>query len=123
MIKNQLDFPLLEEFKKRFLVTEETIFAYNGNIYSDKYLPNDIIVHEEEHLRQQEEYGLNEWVDGYLNDDKFRLKMEIKAYRKQIDYIKDRNQKHLTRLKCSEALSSGLYGYVLTPSEAYERLK
>jgi len=57
MQKKQAEFPLLTEYKKHFPVTEDTIFAYDHVIYTNKDLPEDIIVHEKQHFIQQDRDG------------------------------------------------------------------
>ena len=88
------EFPLLERYKKKFPITEGTIFAYNNIIYADTFVPDHLVIHETEHFKQQEKYGLDEWVDKYLEDDELRLEMEVQAYRKQLNSIKDRNERN-----------------------------
>ena len=125
MIKQlpQKDFPLLEEYKKVFDITPETIFAYDDTIYCDYGLPNHLIIHEITHHEQQKRYGLEKWVELYLTDVEFRLKMEVEAYRHQISTISDRNNKLRLRLECAKDLSSSLYGNICTYEEALELLK
>lgn len=122
MFKKQSEFPLLEKYKDKFPINQFTIFAYDGSIYCDYPLPPDLVVHEKTHLKQQEKYGLDYWVDNYLNDDKFRLDMEIEAYRKQLASIKNREFRFRVKLDCIDSLTSGLYGNLLTKDEAKKLL-
>ena len=119
----QKEFPLLERYKEKFEITDTTIFAYDGNIYCDYELTNDLLIHEMTHLKQQEVIGLDGWVEKYLNDDDFRLRMEIDAYRKQIISLKDGNKKARCRIECAKALSSPLYGNIINYEEALQVLK
>lgn len=123
MILKQSVFPLLEEYKKFFDITEDTIFAYDGNIYTNNELPNHLIIHETEHLLQQEMYGLQQWVDSYLNDKSFRLLMEIEAYKAQLASIKDRNARNSVLLESARNLASPLYGNIISYEEALKLLK
>ena len=123
MIYPQDEFPLLEEYRKVFPITDRTIFAYDHDIYTNYDLPPDLIVHEEQHHKQQDEYGLNYWIANYLNDVNFRLDMEIDAYRKQLRSIKDRNFRYKIMLESVIHLASGLYGNIITREEATKRLK
>jgi hypothetical protein len=77
-------FRRLKEFSKFFPINKDTVIAYDGNIYSNKELYPDVLIHELEHLRQQKEYGLNNFTKRYLNDRKFRLEMERQAYLNQL---------------------------------------
>lgn len=123
LYKKQSDFPFLEEYKKHFKVTGETIFAYNGKIYTnEKLLPPDILMHELIHLKRQNKIGADKWVKRYLEDDQFRLNEEVIAYKAQLDFYKDRNEKNLCRLKCVRALSEN-YGNIIEPLEAFKLLK
>lgn len=113
MLKPQSEFPLLEKYKQYFPITDKVIFAYDGVIYTNEVLPPDLIVHEKTHLEQQERYGLDTWVDRYLNDIHFRAEMEQEAYKRQLNSIKDREYKHKIRLHIENTLKSGLYGDVV----------
>ena len=121
--KLQKDFPLIEEYSKVFDVTDRTVFAYDNCIYTNYQLPPDIVVHEKEHLKQQEKYGLEHWVTNYFVDLGFRLEMEVKAYRKQLMSIKDREFRFHVRRECAEHLSSGLYGNIINLEDALKILK
>ena len=123
MIKPQKDFPLLDKYKERFAVTENTIFAYDNEIYSNSPLPNHLIVHEEEHHKQQERDGLDYWVENYLNNNEYRLQQEIEAYRAQLKSVKDRNTRYKLQIECAKNLSSDLYGDIISYSEAMKAIK
>lgn len=124
IIKPQKEFPLLKRYKKVFPEIEEhTIFAYDGVIYTDQELPKHLIVHETRHLRQQEAMGLEKWVDKYLTDVSFRLQMEVEAYQVQVRSIADREHRNKVRIQSARALSSPLYGSIITMEEALKLLK
>ncbi len=125
-IQPHKDFPLLEKYKAVFPVNENTAFPYNHVIYTDKpeSITPDLLIHEEVHFKQQDEIGLDTWIDNYFNDIAFRIKMELEAYKAQIKYFKDdKNTQDMIRVECAKALSSNLYGNVLTYKEAYSELK
>lgn len=122
VLRPQSEFPYIEDFKKIFNVTERTIFAYNDIIYADYKLTNDLIVHEITHHEQQRRYGLDEWVNSYLTDPKFRLRMEVEAYKHQLSMIKDRNEKLRVKIRSAHDLSSELYGSICTYEEAFDML-
>lgn len=123
MIKPQSQFPLMEEYKKVFEITKHTIFAYDGNIYTNDILPYHLIIHEETHLKQQDDFGLYNWVDNYLTSKEFRLKMEVEAYRKQLASIKNREFRNVVRLAVSKDLASSLYGNIVSYDDALKLLK
>lgn len=121
--KPQKDFPLLDRYKKRFAVTENTIFAYDDTIYCDEELPHHLIIHEETHLKQQKKVGLNEWVEKYLTDTNFRLRQEVEAYQNQLNSIRPGPVRVAIKQKIIKDLSSALYGNIITQTEARQRLK
>lgn len=123
MIRPQSEFPLLNRYKEKFPITNNTIFAYDNVIYCNYELPHDLVVHEMTHHKQQEKYGLDNWVEQYLNDNFFRLKMEVEAYRKQLDSIKDRNFRSKVRQESVSHLASDLYGNIVTVEEAQNLLR
>lgn len=122
-IRPQAEFPLIEKYRGVFRVTDRTIFAYDDIIYTDYTLPPDLIVHEQTHFKQQEKFGLDNWVEQYLTDERFRLEMEIEAYQNQLKSIKDRNLRFAVRMDSVNALTSGLYGDIITREQANKLLK
>lgn len=101
------------------------IIAYDKKIYVNAKwtLQADEIEHEETHLKQQEKYGLDVWVEKYLTDPKFRLEMEIEAYKAQCNYMRNfpiySNQERLFRInKLAEFLSSPMYGSIISYNAA-----
>lgn len=122
MQKPQNEFPLLDRYKEKFPVDFNTIFAYDGNIYTNHKLTPDLLVHENVHLEQQKEMGADNWVELFLEDSKFRLDQELEAYRKQLASIIDSGKRHKMTLICAENLSSGLYGEIISLSEAFDLL-
>lgn len=123
MIRPQVDFPLMEEYKKHFAITNKTIFALGEDIYTDYPLTPDLLVHELVHLKQQAEIGVKEWVYDFLYNPVKRLEYEVEAYQKQIASIKDRNLKFKVLMESAKNLSSDLYGNIITREEAYKLLK
>lgn len=118
----QKSFPFIEEYKKVFNITENTIFAYNNVIYCDKPLLEHLVVHEMRHLKRQNKIGCDIWVTNYLRNPLFMLKEEVIAYLDQLDFIKDRNERDKLRIQCAKDLSSPLYGNICTYQEAYNLL-
>jgi hypothetical protein len=114
--------PKLEEFKRHFKIDDNAIIAYDKCIYTNRELPEDMVIHEKTHLFQQKEYGLDSFIERYIEDKDFRLKMERQAFLKQLRSIKDRGLRKAVKLDCIDALTSGLYGDI-TREEAIELLK
>lgn len=123
MIRKQADFPFLDEYKKQFAITKDTIFACYPDIYCDGQLTQDLLIHELVHLRQQEKIGLKEWVYDFLYDPKKRLEYEVEAYKEQLKSIKDRNHKTREYFKAAQQLSSDLYGNIIDYQTALQLLK
>lgn len=123
MIKKQVEFPLLEEYKKHFEITKETVFALGEDIYTDYNLTPDLLIHENVHLRQQAEVGVKEWVYDFLYLPDKRLEYEVEAYREQLKSIKDRNHRARVRWQSAINLSSSLYGNIISRQEAFDLLK
>ncbi len=121
-IRPQVDFPLMEEYKKHFDITEDTIFALGDDIYTDNPLSKDLMVHEMVHLKQQQIMGVKEWVYDFLYNPEQRLKFELEAYREQLKSITDRNRRSFMRKVCAEQLSSALYGNIISMEDAYDLL-
>lgn len=105
-------FRLLKEWTKLFTITEDTVIAYAGVIYSNKNLPKDVLLHELVHLDQQKRHGLTTFTKKYLNDKKFRLEMEAEAYKAQLASIEDEGLRKAVLEDCIDGLTSGLYGEV-----------
>lgn len=103
-------FRRLKEFSKVFKINDDTVIAYDGNIYSNKPLYPDVLEHEKVHLKQQKKYGLLNFTDKYLNNRAFRLEMEAEAYRVQLESIKDLELREAVRKDIIIGLCSGLYG-------------
>jgi hypothetical protein len=122
-IRPQAEFPLMEEYKKHFAITDDTIFTLYPFIYSNNKLTPDLLAHENTHLKQQEKIGVKEWVRQFLEEPAQRIKIEAEAYRKQIQSIKGREQQFRCRKWASETLASSLYGNIISYQEAYNILK
>jgi hypothetical protein len=122
-IRPQKDFPLMEEYSKKFAITKDTIFALGQDIYTNSELTPDLLVHEMVHLERQQIQGVKEWVYDYLESPSFRLEEEVIAYRKQIQSIKDRNYKAKVHVQSAINLSSDLYGGIISYQDAYDLLK
>ena len=62
MFKPQHEFLLLDKYKEKFTITDRTIFAYDGVIYTNSILPSHLVEHESCHFKQQKKYGLDNWL-------------------------------------------------------------
>jgi hypothetical protein len=121
-IKKQAEFPRLKEFKKHFKIDDNSIIAYDNCIYTNRDLPEDILIHEKTHLRQQKIHGLDNFIEKYIHDKDFRLEIEREAFKRQLKSIKDPGLKKAVKLDCIDALTSGLYGDI-TREEAIKLLE
>lgn len=119
------DFPYLKRYKDQFGIDEDTVaFPYKNKIYSNSPLPQELVIHEEVHFKQQEEIGADIWQERYLADPNFRVSCEVEAYRKQLSLFKDnKDTQDAVRIQCAKALSSQMYGNILTYKEAYQQLR
>ncbi len=125
MINEQKQFPYLKEFKDKFSTDEHTIFVFKDTIYTDYPLSYDLLIHEQKHIKQQKKLGAEKWIENYLNDEKFRLKQEIEAYREQLKAIKEKDNKRYARALgfYSHALAGTLYGELIDYPEAIKQLR
>lgn len=113
--------PNYEEIKSALPIKKGNIYAYGNFIYnpSGGEIPEDIIVHEGVHQRQQGKEP-DVWWKRYLTDHDFRRDEEVEAYRVQYSFIK----KHYPSKAHKEALNelaenlSTLYNLNITKSEA-----
>src|SRR5574343_502372 len=103
-------FRRLKEFSKVFKIDENTVIAYDGNIYSNKPLYPDVLEHDKVNFKQQKKYGLLNFTNKYLNNRAFRLEMEAEAYKVQLESIKDEELREAVRKDAIIGLCSGLYG-------------
>ena len=127
-IKNEFP-PNYQEIKNKFQNLEKSkpIFCYGDIIYNPFNLEvtYDLQVHEEVHSKQQGLYP-EIWWNKYLNDDEFRLYQEIEAYGEQYKLATTKATGKLLEWvldKTAEALSSELYGKLLTFNEAKCKIK
>jgi len=125
-IEKQYKFPYIEEFERKFPITEDTIFIFKDTIYANNEMPYDILEHEIQHLKQQMKIGAKKWIRLYLTDREFRLKMELDAYKAQMKIVKKTNDKeeyaHIL-MENANNISSKLYGELITYQEAIKLLK
>lgn len=116
--------PIYGECVKRFGVNwnKGVIFTYGDTIHCKHKISKPKIAHEKTHVKQQLDYGVENWWYRYFEDDQFRLDQEIEAYKSEIVWI---NQ-NLKGLKLKQDLieqilfdlSSSMYGSIVTYQEA-----
>lgn len=101
----------------------EPIFTY-GNILYNPFGGNvspDLMAHEETHVRQQEQIGVEAWWNFYMTDRNFRMKQEAEAYQNQYRFILEhysRPERRRALQRLASDFSSALYGNLLTKKEA-----
>lgn len=95
----------------------DTLHTKEGN-----NIPQDLVVHEKTHTRQQSAFGLDDWWKYYIANPTFRMEQEAEAYRNQWQFIsqntKDRNEAFRRKMKIVQDFSSPIYGNIVTHSEA-----
>lgn len=102
------------------------IITYGGVIYCKSgTLSPDLLVHEMVHVKQQEGWDADEYVEKYISDVEFRLQMEIEAYKAQADWlrknVKDRNKLHRILNHIWISMSSN-YGGMISYSDAQKTI-
>lgn len=104
------------------------VFTYSPHIYFPRggSLEQDLMEHEETHIRQQAEAGGPQlWWDRYLKDPQFRMEQELEAYQVQFKAaaIYNRGQRRVLLNKIASDLSSAMYGKIITKAEALEAIQ
>ena len=132
MIKQiQVDYPPnIETIKKHFdVMSKDIVFTYGDTLYSPAGgdINKPLMAHENTHSRQQEEMGVSEWWDKYIEDKNFRIEQEVEAYKNQyVEYCK--NKKNMAKRvmflnDLAQDLSSSIYGNVVGFDEAIKLIK
>lgn len=119
---------IYEKAKAKWGVSFDNVIFANGDKIHTKYqLSFDLIAHEEMHLRQQVEIGLDKWWTQYFDDDKFRLKQEIEAYQEQYRSVclntKDRNKRATSLFHMANAISGKNYGHMIAYQDALKLIR
>lgn len=100
--------------------------AYRGNIYCPEGpVRDDIIIHEEVHLRQQGD-DYDNWIAKYCSDLDFMIDQEVEAYREQLKFLektKGHSYTLVATVSFAKFLSSEVYGKVISLDEAIKRLQ
>ena len=120
----QRNFPYLKRAKAVFDIHDGVCFTYGDTYYTNHApIPQDFLVHEQHHTKQQLSYGKDAWWERYLVDAKFRLDQELECYTVQLNSIKDRELRFRRRLQVIDDLSSPMYGNIITKQELNTLLK
>lgn len=119
---------IYERAKEKWGVSFDNIIFANGDKIHTKYkLSFDLIAHEEVHLRQQKEMGLDEWWNMYFENENFRLTQEIEAYQEQYRSVclntKDRNERARSLFHMANAISGSNYGSMIHYSDGLQLIR
>ncbi len=120
--------PIYEKLRLRFGVDWDKglIIAWEGVIYSTFKPTAAKIVHESIHLKEQARLGNEAWWMLYFDDPAFRLNQEKMAYRAEAQFIKRniKNRDHAFHMirEIADALSSSVYGCIISRQEAFDFL-
>ena len=121
--------PIFAKLKKQFGVNwdDGICVAYGDKIYTKYDIAPDVLIHEEVHLQQQKEIGVEKWWNLYLNNKNFRMNQEIEAHKKQAEFLLNLLQGSRTAGKryaswklgqMAKDLSGPMYGRMMTLKEA-----
>lgn len=121
--------PNYDEIAKKFTLHKGIVFTYGNILYNPDwgYIDEALIKHEETHMRQQAEIGVEKWWELYLLFADFRCSQEVEAYQNQYREIKktvkDRNKLDKALRWLAMQLSHEMYGNVMTFQEARLAIK
>lgn len=113
---------------------KEIIVTYGDTYYCKVPVRDDLLVHEETHMRQQViSGGPEEWWKKYYADPMFRLNQEIEAYRNQYLFLHDslmdvprQERKYKLRIyseQFAKFLSSDMYNNIIDYNKALLLIK
>jgi len=123
---------ILDAVKNKWNVDWESnvIFTYENLITtSSGKMTEDLIAHEQTHVRQQLEYigGADAWWQEYLSNDKFRFDQELEAYRNQYQWLvkNEKNKEEVFKFwkHYATSLSGSMYGNLVDYWEAMRLIK
>lgn len=122
---------LYKILKERFNVDwDKGICIVIGDIcHSKNDLLPDLFEHELTHSNQQKVVGIEMWWRLYIENDDFRLRQEVEAYRNQIKWMKKHTEvmsRDIRRQRidsCAKQLSGPMYGNIVTYKKAKELLQ
>lgn len=102
------------------LPPDSAVFTYGRHIWTHALLEQDLVAHEQTHMRQQGRLPWLWWA-RYLLDRQFRLRQELEAYQSQWAWVQNRMRRryHAGALaRMSTTLAGHLYGDLCTVDEA-----
>ena len=114
---------LVKIFGVNFFRPGTLCIAYGDAIHTmQKTLPEDLIIHEQVHFKQQREHagGVEGWWQEYIISEKFRLTQEVEAYRTQWKYLKENCPATYQSVMFDHImrdLSGPTYGRIITPAD------
>lgn len=120
--------PNIKDIEKVLKPSDTALFCYGDTIYSPhlKSFDSSYFMHEAAHSHQQGDKP-KEWWDKYLAEPSFRLSQELAAYQVQHKFntqtLKDRNQIALRLMHMAQALSSEMYGGIISYAEAAKQIR
>lgn len=123
--------PNYEEIVKTLNPTHNTCFTYGDTLYAPNLgqgeeIEPHLMVHEENHEKQQGE-APSEWWTKYLADPEFRLSQELEAYGAQYAFVKAQNLPERVTKNFLERIAgdlcSPLYGELLEQGEAESKIR
>src|SRR3990167_1931247 len=107
--------PFFQDIIKAGMKPEPTtIYPFSNVIYNPSGLdiPQDVMIHEAVHIRQQGENPAD-WWQKYITDKDFRLNQELEANQEQYKFVckvfKDRNKQARTLLAIARNMSGEVY--------------
>lgn len=126
--------PMWDKVQEMFDIGGGTLFSYGDVVYNPGkvYIPEDLIVHEQTHLEQQElnRESAKVWWERYLSDAEFRVQQEVEAYGEQFKFLcrtmkhgKDRNQQARWLNILAAQLAGPLYGKMISRQDALRRIR
>ncbi len=121
--------PNIELIRATFKLHDGIVFCYGDTLFNPDNGPVDdaLMAHEETHMRQQEEMGVERWWNYYLSSALFRVSQEVEAYQNQYKVfkklLKDKNDLNRALHRIASDLSSEMYGKVMTLVEARKAIQ
>ena len=122
--------PNIEKIVERFgKLPSNVVFTYGNILYAPllnpRAIPKDLMVHEKTHMKQQGD-DPEGWWNQYLNDDVFRLRQELEAYKNQCRFFKQ-NCKIKSKIpefleKIARDFSSEIYGNIISFDSALKEV-
>ena len=121
---------ILKSVKELFDVDWESgvIFTYGNTISnSTGEMTEDLLIHEGNHIKQQEKIGADVWWKRYLEDSQFRFDQELECYRKQYQWVlknvKSRNEVFRCLFHYAKSLSGPIYGNLKSYNDCVKAIK